>query len=1062
VRSGAGAEGALVRCVARAQASDPLAPVTVVVRSSVVGLDLRRRLAERGAFAGVRFLPMARLVELLGAPQVGAGRVGGGPLSPASLGAAIRVALRESPGVLSDSADHPSTEASLARTYRMLRPLSEGDRRALTSMSTRARDVVHIVERVRQMLASTRYDLEDLAEAAASALSDPAVDLSPIGDVVVHLPDPLPPSQSRLLAKLADHVAVSVLVAEVGEPVADAATDMFASDLFSLGFEPASPAEPPSPVEPAPLLEPPSPAESGPSQAPISRVIAAPDVEEEVRTVARLLAAHAEGGGDLGRVAVAVPSGEGGRRYLPLIGEVLSLAGIPWTSPSSATVAETPRGRLLLDLVDLLLESERPLDRGAVIGWLSSPVLESDVPLMARLSFLAADGAAPLGAPALVPAGEFDRCSRRAGVVFGADEWDRRLGRPIRRREGVDEQAEAEVTLASDLRTIVHRLHRRAIELAGARTWAEVASLAAGLVTLVLPADDDAHRLADAFETLEELDGLEALVPAAANPDGARERQLRSALSQALSAPSAGQGRFGAGPVVAPITALAGLRADLLVLLGCREGLLPGRTPEDPLVTEIERGSVRLLARAERAEHRDRRHLLCLLAGVEDAVAVYSRVDRGASRPSYPSRWLAGDLFVGSIDEIASFPASLDAVAAGRMAPADRFDVELAAANERVARHRRLDGLFVADIDDVGRRLRAEQERRSAIGFSRFAGHVGLQPRARAVYDDVVSATRIEDLAKCPLRFMFGRLTRIEVLDAPERLDTIAASDRGTLIHGVLEQFVTETAIGRESFDGWSEADRATLGGIAEAHFASAEASGLTGKSLYWQMERAQVLADLERFVAIESDRLVERGGRPLRTEHGFGYGDVPPVEIEVGNGASLRFRGRIDRIDVEPQGRIRVVDYKSGGGSSYIKMAEDPLGGGSHLQLPIYAKAAAALAREVAPVADALGGGDGDVVAEYRFCSAASGFGRVPVELTSRLDRELSGVLATLGGLIDGGTFPPRPGGEDRQDNCRYCDFAAACRLDRSVMWVRASTEPSLERYVALVGGARTEEVTS
>src|SRR3990172_1598838 len=50
-----------------ARKDDPLAPVTFVVPSHVAGLQLRRRLAEMGPFAAVRFETLPRVAELLGA-----------------------------------------------------------------------------------------------------------------------------------------------------------------------------------------------------------------------------------------------------------------------------------------------------------------------------------------------------------------------------------------------------------------------------------------------------------------------------------------------------------------------------------------------------------------------------------------------------------------------------------------------------------------------------------------------------------------------------------------------------------------------------------------------------------------------------------------------------------------------------------------------------------------------------------------------------------------------------------------------------------------------------------
>lgn len=119
---GAQTEELLASAIGRAQAADRLAPVTVVGRSSAVNLDLRRRLAGRGPVAGLRFTLLPRLVEQLGAPSLAASAVAGlpgvGPRAPLGrpmLGAAVRVALRERPGVLAPVVEHPSTEASVTK-----------------------------------------------------------------------------------------------------------------------------------------------------------------------------------------------------------------------------------------------------------------------------------------------------------------------------------------------------------------------------------------------------------------------------------------------------------------------------------------------------------------------------------------------------------------------------------------------------------------------------------------------------------------------------------------------------------------------------------------------------------------------------------------------------------------------------------------------------------------------------------------------------------------------------------------------------------------------------------
>src|SRR5881397_1278778 len=102
--------------ISSARAADPLAPVTVVVPSHASALHLRRRLAELGPFAGVRFETVARIAEL-----IAAGHLAGENRSPLArpIGDYIaqQVAL-ESRGTLGRVRDLPGYARVLRQIFR--------------------------------------------------------------------------------------------------------------------------------------------------------------------------------------------------------------------------------------------------------------------------------------------------------------------------------------------------------------------------------------------------------------------------------------------------------------------------------------------------------------------------------------------------------------------------------------------------------------------------------------------------------------------------------------------------------------------------------------------------------------------------------------------------------------------------------------------------------------------------------------------------------------------------------------------------------------------------------
>jgi hypothetical protein len=148
--------------------------------------------------------------------------------------------------------------------------------------------------------------------------------------------------------------------------------------------------------------------------------------------------------------------------------------------------------------------------------------------------------------------------------------------------------------------------------------------------------------------------------------------------------------------------------------------------------------------------------------------------------------------------------------------------------------------------------------------------------------------------------------------------------------------------------------------------------------------------------------------------------GDLP-----LGDGRSLRVRGRADRIDALADGSLRIVDYKTGRRPEAVLSPADILKG-RHLQMPAYAA--------MAPQTE--GQLSGRTVREFGVQAVHPDLGATDDHwlkwrtaddfLTGRYRQGLQETLRVLTDLREQGAFVPSM---DASKVCRFCDFRAACR---------------------------------
>jgi ATP-dependent helicase/DNAse subunit B len=191
------------------------------------------------------------------------------------------------------------------------------------------------------------------------------------------------------------------------------------------------------------------------------------------------------------------------------------------------------------------------------------------------------------------------------------------------------------------------------------------------------------------------------------------------------------------------------------------------------------------------------------------------------------------------------------------------------------------------------------------------------------------SASRLEAYASCPFSFLVSSALGLEVIEAPQI--GYQANQLGTILHEVLEKVYPEVADPADT-----AAVLAHLPDVARRVFEAAPKNYQFRPSPLWETQQAELLLVLAATVQGISDLDADQGWRPLAFEAKFGMEGHAPLVLHT-PGGDIRLHGLVDRIDINPQGKLRVIDYKSG--SSHL--APRDLIEGRRLQLPIYALAA-------------------------------------------------------------------------------------------------------------------------
>ncbi len=644
-----GLEEALASDVARAQADDPLAPVAVLLGGTLLRPHLQRRLATlNGGIVNVRFLMASELALMLGEPaQLAAGRQ---PLPPLADRILLRaIALEHTSGYFSPVRETPGFGDALFRLVRELRGAGyEGEafQRAVESACDAPGKGPALAGLLDDFLARRDgfYGPDDCMLSTDSGALD-AVGLAIYGAWE------LPAALKRCIEGIAKRMPVTVYLPVTGTDADDAHAGT-REWLAAVGVEVEEAERGQTDVATGlthlhqHLFR--TDADPAPLDGSVT-LLSGPDPSREVREVARTCLAWAREGIRFHEMAVVYRHADD---YRPLIEAVFREANIPLYLHEGTPLIERPVGRRVAALLDL---SASNLERRAVMDFLA----DADLPRKTRAAY---DG---------VPAPRWDKLSREAGVVEGADQWDERLRRLAAELAGDQDEEDvpdwvlADAGRVEDLRRFVADLDRALRAHPREGRWSE--QLAA-LRRLLERYVDDPSPVLDALRPLERFDALGERV----RFERFRE-VVRGAIENLRSDEVLGTfpGRFAArGVNVLDANSARGLGFRAVAVVGLAERAFPPPPRQDPLLLDHERerlnarGGPPIPLRARGADPEPLQFALAAGAARERLLLTYPRKSAGEARPQLPSSFFraAAEALVGRpvrASEIDSLPPEL-------------------------------------------------------------------------------------------------------------------------------------------------------------------------------------------------------------------------------------------------------------------------------------------------------------------------------------------------------------------------------------------------------------------
>jgi ATP-dependent helicase/nuclease subunit B len=297
--------------------------------------------------------------------------------------------------------------------------------------------------------------------------------------------------------------------------------------------------------------------------------------------------------------------------------------------------------------------------------------------------------------------------------------------------------------------------------------------------------------------------------------------------------------------------------------------------------------------------------------------------------------------------------------------------------------------------------------------------------RARFGSSQRWSPSRLNSYGNCPYGFFAESVLNLEARDDP--IDGLDAMQQGSLLHTILEELHGWAAQrGYQFIQKYQQELIERLELICEQIFWTAPERYTFRPSALWRYEQKELFRLLKTLVVWECESNGDQARfQPYLQEVRFGLAGekLPALNLDDGGGEKYRVAGVIDRVDIDGEGNLSVIDYKSGSSG----FSKNDLEHGLAFQTAIYASAVEPLLGTNARVMESA----------YLHIPTREKSGVLKFNERPSRDVVVQGILALAVEfikLIQRGEFPSKPGKSAWGASAcqRWCDFSSLCRVSR------------------------------